>query len=126
MVKLASGDMIRFDINGRGKPVLHVIGRDDVPRIEKSGWGWDDGDTVVLTGSELALFLHRLWEASPSTRCVVAGGSGSSKLLVSTQTDELGGLVFVLETDVNTIHMKAYERDMLMSAIKSQVWRLFT
>lgn len=126
MVRLASGDMIRFDVDSRGKAVLQVIGRDDVPRIEKEGRGWNDGDTVVLTGSELALFLHRLWEASPSTSCVVAGGPGSSKLLVGTRTDELGGLVFVLETDVNTVHMKAYERDMLMSAIKSQVWRLFT
>lgn len=118
--------MIRFDINSRGKPVLQVIGRDDVPQIEREGCGWNDGDTVVLTGSELALFLHQLWEASPSTRCATAGGSGSSKLLVSTQTDELGRLEFVLETDVNTIHLKAYERDMLMSAIKSRVWRLFT
>jgi hypothetical protein len=126
MVKLASGDLIQFDINSRGKPVLRVIGCDDVPRIEKEGCGWNDGDTVVLTGSELALFLHRLWEASPSTCCVTAGGSGLSKLLVSTRTDELGELVFVLETDVNTIHMKVYERDMLMSAIKSRVWKLFT
>lgn len=125
MVKFASGDMIRFDINN-GKAVLQVIGRDDVPQIEKEGCGWNDGDTVVLTGSDLALFLHRLWEASPSTRCVVAGGSGSSKLLVSTQPGELGEVVFVLETDANTIHMKAYERDMLMPAVKSQVWRLFT
>lgn len=126
MVRLASGDMMRFDIDGRGKAVLQVIGRDDVPRIEKAGRGWNDGDTVVLSGSDLALFLHRLWEASPVTRCVVTGGSGSSKLLVGTRSDETGGTVFALETDVNTVHMKAYERDMLMSAIKSQVWRLFT
>ena len=125
MVRLASGDMMRFDIDSRGKAVLQIIGHDDVPRIEKEGRGWNDGDTVVLSGSDLALFLHRLWEASPVTRCVVTGGSGSSKLLVSTRSDETGGTVFVLETDVNTVHMKAYERDMLMSAIKSQTWRIF-
>lgn len=125
MVKLASGDMIQFDINRFGKATLRVIGRDDVPRIEKEGCGWDDGDTVALDGSDVALFLHRLWVGSPSTLCVVAGGSGSSKLLVGTRHDE-PGVTFVLETDVNTIHMKSYERDMLMYAIKSQVWRLFT
>lgn len=125
MVELASGDMIRFDIDSRGKAVLQVIGRDDVPRIEREGSGWNDGDTVVLSGSDLALFLYRLWEASPVTRRVVTGGAGSSKLLVSTQSDEIGGTVFVLETDVSTVHMKAYERDMLMSAIKSQAWRIF-
>ena len=125
MVRLASGDMIRFDIGSRGKAVLQVIGHDDVPRIEKEGCGWNDGDTVVLSGSGLALFLHRLREASPVTRCVVTGGSGSSKLMVSTRSDAAGGAVFVLETDVNTVHMEAYERDMLMSAIKSQTWRIF-
>lgn len=125
MVKLASGDMIRFDIDSRGKAVLQVIGRDDVPRIEREGRGWNDGDTVVLSGSDLALFLHRLREASPVTRCVVMGDPGSSMLLVSTRSDETRGTVFVLETDVSTVHMKAYERDMLMSAIKSQAWRIF-
>lgn len=125
MVRLASGDMIRFDIDSRGKAVLQVIGRDDGPRIEKEGRGWNDGDTVVLSGSDVALFLNRLWEASPVAHCVVTGGSGSSKLLVRTRYDEIGGAVFVLETDANTVHMKAYERDMLMSAIKSQAWRIF-
>ena len=123
MVKLASGDMVRFGVGG-GKALLHVIGRDDAPRIEKSGYGWRDGDTAELTGADVALFLYRLTTAN-ADGCVVAGVPGSSKLLVSTLHDELGRVTVVLETDDNVIHMKAYERDMLVSAIESQVWRLF-
>ena len=128
MVKLASGDMVRFVIgsvgSSAGKALLQVIGRDDAPRIEKSGYGWNDGDTAVLTGSEVALLLYRLTTAN-ADGCVQAGVPGSSKLLVNTLHDELGKVTVVLETDDNVIHMKAYERDMLVTALGSQVWRLF-
>lgn len=126
MVKLASGDMVRFEIGNDGKAVLQVIGRDDAPRIEKEGRGWRDGDTAVLTGSEVALLLYRLTTAN-ADGCVTTGatGSGSSRLLVNTLHDELGKVTVVLETDDNVIHMKAYERDMLVDAINSQVWRMF-
>ncbi len=123
MVKLASGDMVRFGVDS-GKALLHVIGRDDAPRIEKSGYGWRDGDTAVLTGADVALLLYRLSTAN-ADGCVVAGAQGSSKPLVNTLHDELGKVMVVLETDDNVIHMKAYERDMLVSAIESQAWRLF-
>ncbi len=123
MVKLASGDMVRFGVGG-GKALLHVIGRDDAPRIEKSGHGWRDGDTAVLTGADVALLLYRLTTAN-ADGCVTAGSPGSSKLLVSTLHDELGRVTVVLEMDDVVAHMKAYERDMLVSAIESQVWRLF-
>ena len=128
MVKLASGDIIRFVISNVGsnanKAFLQAIGRDDAPRIEKSGYGWNDGDTAVLTGSDVALLLYRLSTAN-ADGCVVAGTQGSSKLLVNTLHDELGKVTVVLETDDNVVHMKAYERDMLVSAIESQAWRLF-
>lgn len=124
MVKLVSGDMVRFETGNNGEAVLQVIGRDDVPRVEKEGRGWRDGDTAVLTGSEVALLLYRLTTAN-ADGCVVAGVPGSSKLLVNTLHDELGRVTVVLETDDNVIHMKAYERDMLVDAINSQVWRLF-
>lgn len=123
MVKLASGDMVRFGVDS-SKALLHVIGRDDAPRIEKSGYGWRDGDTAVLTGADVALLLYRLTTAN-ADGCVVAGVPGSSKLLVNTLYDELGRVTVVFETDDNVIHMKAYERDMLVDAISSQVWRLF-
>lgn len=123
MVKLASGDMVRFDVDN-GAAVLQVIGRDDAPRIEKSGRGWNDGDTAVLTGSDVALLLYRL--STRTDGCMVTTGTpSSSKLLVSTLHDELGRVTVVLETDNNVIHMKAYERDMLVSAIESQAWRMF-
>lgn len=123
MVKLASGDMVRFGVDS-SKALLHVIGRDDAPRIEKSGYGWSDGDTAVLAGSDVALLLYRLTTAN-ADGCVVAGVPGSSKLLVNTLHDELGKVTVVLETDNLVVHMKAYERDMLVEAINSQVWRLF-
>jgi len=123
MVKLASGDMLRFSV-GSDKALLQVIPRDDAPRIEKERRGWRDGDTVVLTGSEVALLLYRLTTAN-ADGSVVAGAQGSSKLAVFTKHDELGRVTVVLETDDYVIHMKAYERDMLVEAINSQVWRLF-
>lgn len=123
MVKLVSGDMVRFGVDS-SKALLQVIGRDDAPRIEKSGYGWSDGDTAVLTGSDVALLLYRLTTAN-ADGCVVAGVPGSSKLLVGTLHDELGKVTVVLETDNLVVHMKAYERDMLVEAINSQVWRLF-
>lgn len=124
MIKLASGDMMRFEIGNGDKAVLQVVGRVDVPRIEKSGYGWGDGDTAVLTGSDVALLLYRLSTAN-ADGCVTTGAPGSSKLLVSTLYDELGKVTIVLETDNNVIHMKAYERDMFVSAVESQAWRLF-
>jgi hypothetical protein len=123
MVKLASGDMVRFGVDS-SKALLHVISRDDAPRIEKSGYGWRDGDTAVLTGADVALLLYRLTTAN-ADGCVVAGVPGSSKLLVNTLHDELGRVTVVFETDNLVVHMKAYERDMLVEAINSQVWRLF-
>jgi hypothetical protein len=124
MVKLASGDMVRFGVDS-GKALLHVIGRDDAPRVEKSGYGWRDGDTAVLTGADVALLLYRLTTAN-ADGCVTTGGAGASRLIVGTMHDELGRVTVVLETDDNVIHMKAYERDMLVDAINSQVWRMFT
>ena len=124
MVKLASGDMVRFETGNNGEAVLQVIGRDDAPRIEKEGRGWRDGDTAVLTGADVALLLYRLTTAN-ADGCVVAGVPGSSKLLVNTLHDELGRVTVVLEMDDVVAHMKAYERDMLVSAIESQIWRLF-
>ena len=127
MIKLASGDMMRFEVGNGGKAVLQVIGRADAPRIEKSGYGWRDGDTVVLTGSDVALLLHRLSTAN-ADGCVTTGAPGvpgSSKLLINTLHDEQGKVTVVLETDNNVIHMKAYERDMFVSAVESQAWRLF-
>ena len=123
MVKLASGDMVRFEIDANAA-VIQVIGRDDAPRIKKEGRGWRDGGTAVLTGSEVALLLYRLTTAN-ADGCVVAGVPGSSKLLVNTLHDELGRVTVVLEMDDVVAHMKAYERDMLVSAIESQAWRLF-
>lgn len=124
MVKLASGDMVRFEIGNNGEAVLQVIGRDDVPRVEKEGLGWRDGDRVFLQGTDVALLLYRLTTGG-ADGVVVAETPSTSMLCVTTAYDELGKVTVVFKTDRNVIHMKAYERDMLVDAINSQVWRMF-
>ena len=123
MVKLASGDMVRFD-TGNGEAVLQVIGRDDAPRIEKEGRGWRDGDRVFLQGTDVALLLYRLTTGG-ADGTVVAETSRTSMLCVKTTYDELGKVAVILKTDNNEIRLKAYERDMFVTALESQVWRFF-
>ena len=114
---LDSEDRIFFDVT----PTYMAL---QVVSFENLGDDDSGCDTVVLHGCDVALFLHRLTTAD-ACGCVVEGAPGSSKLLVKTLHDDLGMVTVVLETDDNVIHMKAYERDMLVSAIESQVWRLF-
>lgn len=122
-MKLASGDMLTFGLDARGC-VLQCIGRDDVPRVEKEGRGWRDGDRVFLQGTDVALLLYRLTTGG-ADGIVVAETPRTSMLCVTTAYDELGKVTVVFRTDHNVIHLKAYERDMLVDAINSQVWRLF-
>ena len=125
MVKLASGDMVRFEVGNDGRAVLQVIGRDDVPRVEKEGYGWRDGDRVFLQGAAVALLLYRLTTGG-ADGAVVAETPRTSMLCVKTTYDELGKVTVVFKTNNNEIQLKAYERDMLVTAIESQVWRLFS
>ena len=121
-MKLASGDMLTFGLDARGC-VIQCIGRDDVPRIEKEGRGWEDGDSVFLQGTGVALLLYRL--TGGPNGVVVAEASGTSTLDVTTVFDAFGEIAFVLKTDNNEIRLKAYERDMFVKALESQVWRFF-
>lgn len=124
-MKLASGDMLTFGLDARGC-VIQCIGRDDVPRAEKEGRGWRDGDRVFLQGTDVALLLYRLTTGGANANgFVVAETPRTSMLCVTTAYDELGKVTVVFRTDHNVIRLKAYERDMLVEAINSQVWRLF-
>lgn len=122
-MKMASGDMLTFRLDSRGC-VIQCIGRDDVPRVEKAGRGWEDGDRVFLQGTDVALLLYRL-TAGGADGVVVAETPRTSMLRVTTTYDELGKVTFVLKTDGNEIRLKSYERDMFVAALGSQVWRLF-
>lgn len=124
MVKLASGDMVRFGVDS-SKALLHVIGRDDAPRIEKSGYGWRDGDTAVLTGSDVAMLLHVAMLPHFDGFVVEQGRAGTSSLVVATGCDDTGGIRMTLVGDTCSAALNASERVMLVEAIKSQVWRLF-
>ncbi len=122
-MKLASGDMLTFRLDSNGC-VVQCIGRDDVPRVEKEGRGWRDGDRVFLQGTDTALLLHLLTTSGPGG-IVMAPTPTTSMLCVTTTYDELGRATVIFKTDNNEIRLKAYERDMFVEAIKSQVWRLF-
>ena len=122
-MKLASGDMLTFGLDARGC-VIQCIGRDDVPRVEKEGRGWRDGDRVFLQGTDVALLLYRLTTGG-ADGTVVAETSRTSMLCVKTTYDELGKVSVILKTDNNEIRLKAYERDMFVTALESQVWRFF-
>lgn len=122
---LFSGDRIFFDIHLGGSMTLQVVSAANLSEDAKSDTlSRRDTDTVILYGHDVSLFLYRLTTAN-ADGCVQAGVPGSSKLIVSTMHDELGRVTVVLETDDNVIHLKAYERDMLVDAINSQVWRMF-
>lgn len=122
---LESGDRIFFDICLGGPMALQVVSAADLSEDAKSDTSSRrDTDIVVLYGRDVALLLYRLTTAN-ADGCVQAGVPGSSKLLVNTLHDELGRVTVVLETDDNVIHLKAYERDMLVDAINSRTWRLF-
>jgi len=125
MVKLASGDMVRFETGNNGEAVLQVIGRADAPRIEKEGRGWRDGDTIVLTGSDVAMLLHVATLPHFDGFVVEQGRPGTSGLAVSTGCDDRGGIRMALVGDTCLATLNGPERVMLVEAIKSQVWRLF-
>ena len=89
--------------------------------------------TALFNGEDVGLRVRGLRASHAEAKmmtanadgCVVAGTPSSSKLLVGTLYDEFGKVTVVLETDNLVVHMKTYERDMLVEAINSQVWRLF-
>ena len=121
-MKLASGDMLTFGLDARGC-VIQCIGRDDVPRVEKEGRGWRDGDRVFLQGTDAALLLYLLMTGADGG--VVAATPRTSMLCVKTVYDERGEATVVFKTDNNETRLKVHERYMFVTALESQAWRLF-
>lgn len=116
-MKLASGDMLTFGIDSRGC-VIQCIGRGDVPRVEREGRGWDDGDRVFLQGADMARFLDMIFSRQPGA--VVDKTAGSSGLSIRREGDTL-----FLETDANAVSLTNAEQCLFVVALQSQVWRLF-
>lgn len=73
-MKLRSGDMLLMEA-GNGELRVQIIGRNDVPRVEKEGRGWRDGATAMLKGADAAELLDAIRQLSGE---YVVGDSGLS------------------------------------------------
>lgn len=118
-MKLKSGDMLIMDV-GNGAMRLQIIGRNDVPRVEKEGRGWNDGATALLTGADVAEFLG-----------VISGSSGGreigdSKLSVEFEYDDISERsVLVLSVKGVSVRLAWSERMLLVHAIRGLAWKVF-
>ena len=126
---LDSGDRIFFNITPSGM-TLQVVSHDNLKEDDETLEVKGDCDTVQLNGREVALLLYKLTtrlddHLVPHYSRVVPHSSSSSTLWTETLCDGLGKVLVRIETDDNVVTMKGYERDMFVSAIKSQAWRLF-
>lgn len=117
-MKLKYGDMLVMDVRN-GALSLQIIGRDDVPRVEKEGRGWRDGATVILSGADAAEFLDVL--------SGTAGGReiGDSGLFVGFEYDVSGLDALVLFAEGVSARLTWPERTLLLYAVQNLAWRLF-
>lgn len=124
-MKLKSGDMLVMNVEN-GAMALQIIGRNDVPHVEKEGRGWRDGTTALLKGADVAEFLDVL--------SGTAGGHeiGDSGLSVEFEYDDISELN-VLVLSAKSLSDKSVsarltwpERMLLLYAVRSLAWRLFT
>lgn len=122
-MKLRSGGILIMD-HGNDALKLQIIGRDDVPRVEREGRGWRDGATVILKGADVAEFLDALSDISGKY------GIGDSGLSLevdyndpSARGRELPVLVLSAK-DVST-RLTWPERTLLMHAVRDLAWRMF-
>lgn len=119
-MKLKSGDMLIMNVEN-GAVALRIIGRDDVPRVEKEGYGWRDGAKVILGGADVAELLYMI---AASDKGGEIGGTGLS---VKFGRGAIPGLWhLVLSADGHSAELSWPERVLLMHAIRSHAWRLFT
>lgn len=123
-MKLRSGDMLIMD-EGNGMLKLQIIGRDDVPRIEKEGRGWSDGATVLMKGTDVAEFQNALDSTSGE---YVVGDSGLSVKVDYNRTPASGwgpsGIVLSIKGV--SVELTWHERTMLVWAVRGLAWRMFT
>lgn len=119
-MKLKYGDMLIMDA-GNGALKLQVIGRDDVPRVEREGRGWRDGATALLKGADAAEFLDVISGSGGS------GEIGDSGLSVKFEYDDISSLqLLVLSADGVSVELTWSERTLLLYAVRDLAWKLFT
>lgn len=122
-MKLRSGDMLVMDY-GYDALKLQIIGRDDVPRVEKEGRGWRDGASVILNGADVAELLDALGNTSGEYEI---GGSGLS-VKVEYDVRPASGIaapVLVLSVKDVSARLTWPERTLLVSALLGFAWKMF-
>lgn len=121
---LESGDRLFFDIQPAGM-VLQGVSHVNLTEEAKSDTDSSHGcDVVMIHGSDVGLLLYRL--TTPGQEGLVTmSAPGTSYFRVEMECDTLGRVTYVFYTDHNEIRLKAYERDLLIDAIRSRSWRLF-
>lgn len=113
-MKLKSGDTLFMNVEN-GAMALQIIGRSDVPRVEKEGRGWRDGAKAILDGADVAELLYAIG-------CDSWGGEiRDTGLSVKSWHG-----VTVLSVDGHSAELSRPERVLLMHAIRGHAWRLFT
>lgn len=113
---LTSHDNLNFDVTPTGMTLQLLQAFEDV-----------EPDTILLHGRDVALLLYRLTTPN-ADGAITFGDVGATKLYVKTEHNGPGPnqMKVILESEKNTVSLRSYERDMLVAAIKSRVWRLFT
>lgn len=118
-MKLKYGDMLVMHAENGTLP-LQLIGRNDVPRVEREGRGWDDGATVLLKGADVAEFLEVL--SGTAGGCEI----GDSGLSMEFECDDILGVdVLVLSAEDVSVRLTWPERTLLLYAVRDLAWRLF-
>lgn len=123
-MKLKYGDMLAMRAEN-GTLSLQLIGRNDVPRVEREGRGWNDGATVLLKGADVAEFLDVL---VLDVLGGAAGGReiGNSGLSMEFECDDISGIdVLVLSAEGVSVRLTRPERALLLYAVRDLAWRLF-
>lgn len=112
-MKLKSGDMLTMNVEN-GAMTLQIIGRNDVPRVEKEGHGWSDGAKAILDGADVAELLY-----------AVGCESGGGEIRDTGLSVKFWHGVIVLSVGGHSAELSLPERVLLMHAIQSNAWRVF-
>ena len=114
-MKLKSGDMLIMNVEN-GAMVLQIIGRSNVPRVEKEGYyDWRDGAKVILGGADVAELLY-----------AIGCDNGGGEIRDTGLSVKFWHGIIVLSADGHSAELSWPERALLMHAIRSHAWRLFT
>lgn len=122
-MKIRSGDMLLMEAEN-GELRIQIIGRDDVPRVEREGRRWRDGATAMLKGADAAEFLDAIRQLSGE---YVVGDSGLSVKVeyVDIPGSGLERPVLVLSAGGVSVRLTWPERTLLIHAVRNLAWKMF-